>query len=133
MRKFLLAALALSIPVAAQAHEVWIERDGAGPARIYLGEPAETQPEGGDPEFPKLKAPRIVTPARATLARKAGFIEGPLATRKNPDGSISIVSVGPGGIGVDALVGSTGGKRTLTINDGQQHQHVYVEDGQAAR
>ena len=59
---------------------------------------------------------------------KAGFVEGPLATRKNADGSVSIVSVGPGSIGVDALVGTKDGKRTLAINDGQQTQYLYVEN-----
>src|SRR3546814_20522903 len=34
---------------------------------------------------------------------KAGFVEGPIATRANPDGSVSIVSVGPGNSGVEAL------------------------------
>jgi hypothetical protein len=79
MRALLLTALALSFPVAGQAHEVWIERDGTGPARIYLGEPAEPQPAGGDPEFARLKAPHIVTPARAVLARKADHIEARVA------------------------------------------------------
>jgi CubicO group peptidase (beta-lactamase class C family) len=59
---------------------------------------------------------------------KAGFVEGPLATRKNADGSVSIVSVGPGSIAVDALVGTQDGKRTLAISDGQQTQYLYVED-----
>ncbi len=59
---------------------------------------------------------------------KAGFVEGPIATRKNADGTMSIISVGPGNIGVDALVGTRDGKRTLTINDGQQTQYVYIED-----
>lgn len=59
---------------------------------------------------------------------KAGFVEGPIATRKNADGSISIISIGPGNIGVDALVGAKDGKRTLSINDGQQTQYMYVED-----
>lgn len=59
---------------------------------------------------------------------KAGFVEGPIATRKNADGSMSIVSVGPGNIGVEALVGTKDGKRTLNINDGQQTQYLYVED-----
>lgn len=59
---------------------------------------------------------------------RAGFIEGPLATRRNADGSVSIVAVGPGAIGVDAVVGTQNGKRTLTISDGQQTQYVYVED-----
>ncbi len=74
MNKILIAALSLCLPVAAQAHEVWIERDGNGPARIYLGEPAQALPPGGDPEFGHLKAPTLIgaTPA---LVRKAGFIE----------------------------------------------------------
>jgi hypothetical protein len=38
-RKNLIAALLFIAPVAAGAHEVWIERDGNGPARIYLGGP----------------------------------------------------------------------------------------------
>ena len=59
---------------------------------------------------------------------KAGFVEGPIATRRSADGSLSIISVGPGNIGVEALVGTKDGKRTLTINDGQQTQYVYVED-----
>ena len=60
----------------ASAHEVWVERDGAGPVRIYLGEPAEPMPPGGDPEFANLKAPRLLSAPRASLVRKAGFLEG---------------------------------------------------------
>lgn len=59
----------------AHAHEIWVERDGSGPARIYLGEPAEVMPEGGDPEFAKLKAPTLVGDAAAPQTRKAGYIE----------------------------------------------------------
>ncbi|KAK0356521.1 hypothetical protein LTR94_004315 [Friedmanniomyces endolithicus] len=59
----------------AQAHEVWVERDGAGPARIYLGEPGDPLPEGGDPEFEKLKAPKLVPASSAAQVRKAGYIE----------------------------------------------------------
>jgi hypothetical protein len=57
---------------------------------------------------------------------KAGFVEGPVATRKNPDGSISLVSAGPGLVGVEALVGNKDGARTLTIRD-SQHEYVYTE------
>ena len=59
---------------------------------------------------------------------KAGFVEGPMATRVNADGTVSIISAGPGNIAVDAMVGTLGGKRTLAINDGQQTQYMYVED-----
>jgi len=57
---------------------------------------------------------------------KAGFIEGPVATRKNADGSTSLVSIAPGAIGVDALIGNRNGVRTLTIHD-SQHDYVYTE------
>lgn len=66
--------LVLAAP-AAQAHEVWIERDAAGPARIYLGEPAEALPAGGDPEFHNLKAPKLVPANKAQMVRKAGYLE----------------------------------------------------------
>jgi hypothetical protein len=49
-----------------------------------------------------------------------------VATRKNPDGSISLVSAGPGLVGVEALVGNNNGVRTLTIRD-SQHEYVYTE------
>jgi CubicO group peptidase (beta-lactamase class C family) len=57
---------------------------------------------------------------------KAGFIQGPVATRKNADGSTSLVSIAPGSIGVDALIGNRNGVRTLTIHD-SQHDYVYAE------
>src|SRR3569623_1534759 len=58
---------------------------------------------------------------------KAGSIEGPLATRKNADGSISLVSIGPGSIGFDGLIGTdAAGNRTLTVRD-SQHAYVYTE------
>lgn len=71
----LAAVSLLAAATAAQAHEIWIERDGAGPARIYLGEPESPLPEGGDPEFDKLKAPKLVPASTAPQARKAGYIE----------------------------------------------------------
>lgn len=74
MKRLILAAL-LFAGGAAEAHEVWIERDGKGPARIYLGEPGDVLPEGGDPEFEKLKAPKLLSGGNATLVRKAGYIE----------------------------------------------------------
>ncbi|WP_313330119.1 DUF4198 domain-containing protein [Sphingobium yanoikuyae] len=76
MLKWTSALLAIAcLPAMAQAHEVWVERDGAGPARIYLGEPGDPLPEGGDPEFEKLKAPKLVPASSTPQVRKAGYIE----------------------------------------------------------
>lgn len=75
MRHALFASLALiSLSVPAAAHEVWIERDATGPARIYLGEPADPLPEGGDPEFAKLKAPKLIG-AKAPIVRRVDHLE----------------------------------------------------------
>lgn len=75
MRKMILATLLCVLSGTAQAHEVWVERDGAGTARIYLGEPAEPLPAGGDPEFEKLKTPTVLGQSTPSFTRKAGFLE----------------------------------------------------------
>ncbi|MEG8040602.1 DUF4198 domain-containing protein [Sphingomonas sp. LR60] len=75
MIKLFLAAALLGTSTLAAAHEVWIERDGSATARIYLGEPAEPVPAGGDPEFTKLKAPRLVPSSRAAMVRRNDHIE----------------------------------------------------------
>lgn len=76
----ILAALATAMP--AGAHEVWIERDGSGPARIYLGEPALPMPAEGDPEWHRLKAPVLVPAAAkpAAMVRRATHLEAPVTT-----------------------------------------------------
>lgn len=83
MKKWLAPLLALgAVAAPAAAHEVWIERDGTTPARIYLGEPAEAVPENGDPEFPKLKAPLLFAESRerpAPLVRRTNHIEAAVA------------------------------------------------------
>lgn len=80
------AMLLLGTSGLAQAHEVWVERDGAGPARIYLGEPEGALPEGGDPEFHQLKAPKLVPASTAPMTRKAGFIEVAV-----PEGDVRVI------------------------------------------
>jgi hypothetical protein len=48
-----------------------------------------------------------------------------MATRKNPDGTTSFITIVPGMIGVEFLVGS-GEQRTLIIRD-NQHEYVFTE------
>lgn len=48
-----------------------------------------------------------------------------VASRKNPDGTISFLTVVPGELGFEFVVGS-GAKRTLTIRDAQ-HEYVFEE------
>jgi CubicO group peptidase (beta-lactamase class C family) len=53
-----------------------------------------------------------------------------VASRKNPDGTISFITIVPGLIGVEFVVGS-GPKRTLTLRDAQ-HEYVFEESQAAA-
>lgn len=91
----------------------------------------------GDPEILNALAPRYESPGIGTITIfenegetwvEAGAIRGPLATRDNPDGTVSIVSVGPGIISLEAEVGTQGGVRTLTVRD-SQHEYIYTEAG----
>jgi CubicO group peptidase (beta-lactamase class C family) len=90
----------------------------------------------GDPAVLSGLASRYVAPGIGSMTVsdrdggkwvEAGSIRGPLATRKNADGSVSIVSIAPGGIGLDAVVGTDAkGGRTLTVRE-SQHEYVYSE------
>ena len=54
-----------------------------------------------------------------------GEWKGEVATRKNPDGTISFITTVPGAMGFEFAVGSRT-KRTLTIRDAQ-HEYVFEE------
>ncbi len=49
-----------------------------------------------------------------------------VATKKNPDGSVSFVTIVPGMSGIDFVAGTANGKRSLTLRDAQ-HEYVFVE------
>ena len=51
-----------------------------------------------------------------------------MASRKNPDGTSSLITVVPGLNGVEFVVGSEAGRRSLTLRDAQ-HEYVFVEKG----
>ena len=96
-------------------------------ARLTVpGDPAVLAALAGAYRDPELGNTITIRTDAAGKSIDAGFIDGPLATRKNADGSVSIVSIGPGNIGVDALVGAKNGARTLTIHD-SQHDYIYSE------
>lgn len=71
----LVPALLMALSGSAQAHEIWIEREAGGSARIYLGEPAQPVPANGDPEFSKLQSPRVLFASNPPLLRRNGYIE----------------------------------------------------------
>jgi CubicO group peptidase (beta-lactamase class C family) len=56
-----------------------------------------------------------------------GEWKSPVASRKNDDGTMSLVTIGPGIDGLEFVVGTTGGKRSLVFRDAQ-HEYVFVEE-----
>ena len=54
-----------------------------------------------------------------------GEFKSEMASKKNPDGSVSFVTIMPGLIGLELVVGGSG-KRTLTLRE-SQHEYVFTE------
>ncbi|WOK36796.1 DUF4198 domain-containing protein [Sphingomonas sp. C3-2] len=59
LKPLLTSAMLFAATAPAAAHEIWIERDATGPARIYFGEPAADVAEPGEPDAAQLKKPLI--------------------------------------------------------------------------
>lgn len=66
-----------------------------------------------------------VTQAAGVTTFDFGEWKSPVATRKNPDGTLSFITIAPGVIGFEFVVGS-GPKRTLITRDAQ-HEYVFTE------
>jgi len=67
-----------------------------------------------------------VKTARGATIFDMGEWQSEMATRRNPDGTISFVMLRPGLVGFDLLVGVSGGRRTLVMRDAQ-HEYVFTE------
>jgi hypothetical protein len=67
----------------------------------------------------------LVSTSGASTTFDFGEWKSEVASRKNPDGTISFITIVPGLIGAEFVVGS-GAKRTLTIRDAQ-HEYVFEE------
>ena len=55
-----------------------------------------------------------------------GEFKTPVASRRNPDGTVSFITTIPGFDGLELVVGSPAGKRTLVVRDAQ-HEYTFTE------
>jgi CubicO group peptidase (beta-lactamase class C family) len=85
-----------------------------------------------------MLAPRYSNPAlgeisvgKSGAATRFDFGEyaSDVASKKNPDGTTSFVTIVPGVTGLELVAGTGGGKRTLTLRDAQ-HEYVFTEAAQ---
>jgi CubicO group peptidase (beta-lactamase class C family) len=67
-----------------------------------------------------------VSQAGGTTTFDFGEWKSEVATRKNPDGTISFITTAPGIAGLELVVGGGGAKRTLITRDAQ-HEYVFEE------
>ncbi|SEK94684.1 Uncharacterized conserved protein, contains GH25 family domain [Pseudoxanthomonas sp. GM95] len=79
-RPLLVAALLAGMLGSAQAHEIWIERDGAGPVRVYFGEPAQAELDHGQDEIKRIVKPTLfgAKGKAGALAREGDHLTAPL-------------------------------------------------------
>ncbi|MCW5801801.1 MAG: serine hydrolase [Deltaproteobacteria bacterium] len=68
----------------------------------------------------------VVTRAGAAVTFDFGEWKSEVATRTNPDGTISYVTITPPLAGFELSPGEAGGKRTLVVRDAQ-HEYVFTE------
>jgi len=66
-----------------------------------------------------------VVKSGTTVTFDFGEFKSEMATRKNPDGTISFISIVPGANGFLFVVGAANGKPTLTTRDAQ-HEYVFT-------
>jgi CubicO group peptidase (beta-lactamase class C family) len=103
-------------------------KDQRAAARKLLEIPASAAEAGklaaryASPELGEIAVKR----SGAALVFDFGEAASPVASQKNPDGSISFVTIAPGIDGLPFVVGSRGGKRTLIFRDAQ-HEYVFEE------
>lgn len=68
----------------------------------------------------------IVTKGKAEVVFDFGEWKSPVASKKNPDGSVSFVTTAPGMNGFELIPGTKDGKKTLVMRDAQ-HEYVFTE------
>jgi CubicO group peptidase (beta-lactamase class C family) len=78
---------------------------------------------------PELGPLAIVRQGDRTLV-DVGEWHSAVGTRKNDDGSISLITIDPGYVGFEFVIGQKDGKRVLITRDGQ-HEYLFVETGRS--
>jgi hypothetical protein len=105
-------------------------RQALAKERARLTVPAEDQAAtalAARYEHPNLGA---IVVKRVGAATRFDFGEwsSDVASRVNDDGSLSFVTISPGPVGFDFVVGNARNKRTLTVREAQ-YEYVFVEAG----
>jgi hypothetical protein len=113
--------------VAAQAKRVRAERQELRRRLDIPPDPAVLSRLAGAYRSPELGRLAIVRSGNRTIV-DVGEWRAAVATRKNDDGSISPITIDPGDVGFEFVIGERAGKRVLITRDGQ-HEYLFTEAG----
>ena len=111
--------------VAAQAKRVRAEQQKLRSRLDIPPDPAVLSGLAGVYRSPELGSLALVRQGDRTLV-DVGEWRSAVATRKNDDGSISLITIDPGYVGFEFVIGQKDGKRVLIPRDGQ-HEYFFVE------
>ncbi len=111
--------------VAAQAKRVRAEQEKLRSRLDIPPLPTVVSGLAGVYRSPELGTLTIVRRGDATVV-DVGEWKTAVATRKNDDGTISLITIDPGYVGFEFVVGEKDGKRALITRDGQ-HEYVFTE------
>ncbi|HET9155424.1 MAG TPA: serine hydrolase domain-containing protein, partial [Myxococcaceae bacterium] len=111
--------------VAAQAKRIRAEQQELRSRLDIPSDPAVLSGLAGLYRSPELGPLAIVRQGNRTLV-DVGEWHSAVGTRKNDDGSISLITIDPGYVGFEFVLGQKDGKRVLITRDGQ-HEYFFVE------
>lgn len=111
--------------VAAQVKRIEAQRIAERKRLVIPAAPAEATKLAAAYVSPDLGRLVVEKSGGAVRVRTAAW-SSEVATRRNDDGTTSLITVDPEIGGLDFVVGAKDGKRTLTTRDGQ-HAYLFVE------
>lgn len=102
--------------------------DGIAAARKLVTVPADPAAAGAlAKHYTNASLGEIAVATKGkTVSFDFGEYASEVASKKNPDGTTSFITIVPGISGLEFVVGEAGGKKTLTTRDGQ-HEYVFTE------
>jgi hypothetical protein len=111
--------------VAAQAKRIRAQQQELRSRLVIPPDPAVLAGLGQTYRSPELGPLRVVQRGDATVL-DVGEWRSTVGSRKNDDGSTSLITIDPGYLGFEFVIGEREAKRVLITRDGQ-HEYLFVE------
>jgi CubicO group peptidase (beta-lactamase class C family) len=112
--------------LAAQARRVRAEQQELRGRLVIPPDPATVSGVGEVYRSPELGKLTVVRKPDG-MVLDLGEWRSAVGTRKNDDGSFSLIAIDPGFVGFEWVIGERGGKRVLIVRDGQ-HEYLFAEE-----